>query len=278
MGDAMLGGIRQRAEKANAPAAGDYEEGGVLMCGRCRTPKQKLIEIAGQTMKVPCMCRCAAEADEKAREEQGRTEFRALLTDMWNGDGICNRAFERCSFDHDDGQDERNMRVCRRYAEKWEAVREKNIGLLLTGTVGTGKSFAASAIASALIRKRVTVCVTNFPRLLNLLQDAQRRQALLDRLNLYSLLVIDDLGVERDSGYACEQIFNVIDARAQAEKPLIVTTNLTLDALQNDNSTERARIYDRILEMCPVRLVMTGTSRRTKNAEERTAFAREILR
>lgn len=274
----VIGGIIQRAAKANAPTVDDYDEGGTLMCGRCRTPKEKTIELMGKTVKVPCMCQCAEETAEKAYAEQERAAFRTALTDMWNGDGICNRAFERCSFADDDGQDEKNIRVCRRYVEEWEAVKKKNIGLLLTGTVGTGKSFAASAIASALIQKRVTVCVTNFPRLLNLLQDAQKRQAMLDRLNLYSLLVIDDLGVERDSSYACEQIFNVIDSRSQVRKPLIVTTNLTLDALKSDKSTERARIYDRILEMCPVRLVMAGASRRTKNAAERIAFAREILR
>lgn len=75
--------------------------------------------------------------------------------------------------------------------------------------------------------------------------------------------------MERDSAYAAEQIFNVIDARASSKLPVVVTTNLTMEELEHPASMQYARIYDRVLEMCPVRLKLIGTSRRRGNAEAR---------
>ena len=39
------------------------------------------------------------------------------------------------------------------------------------------------------------------------------RNQFIDSLNRYSLLIIDDLGIERNSEFALEQVFNVIDNR-----------------------------------------------------------------
>ena len=159
----------------------------------------------------------------------------------------------------------------------WEELKAENIGMLLYGSVGTGKTFLASCIGNGLLEKRVPVVSTNFPRLLNLLQETREKQKLLDRLSVYKLLILDDLGVERDSAYAAEQIFNIIDARGSSGLPVIVTTNLTLEELEHPTSMQYARIYDRVLEMCPIRIKLTGDSRRRGNAEKRKKIAQQIL-
>ena len=140
---------------------------------------------------------------------------------------------------------------------------EKNLGMLLYGPKGTGKTFLACAVANALLEKLVPVSVTSFPEILNRLwrRDADR-QGYIDRLSEYKLLVVDDLGAERDTPYACEQVYNVIDSRLRSGLPLIVTTNLTLSDLENETDIRYARIYDRILEMCPLQLCLSGESRR----------------
>ena len=152
------------------------------------------------------------------------------------------------------------------------------MGILFYGSVGTGKSFYACCIVNALLEKRIPAIVTNFPRLLNVLQGARERQAYIDHLQQFRLLVIDDLGVERDSSYAAETVYNVIDARARSGLPLICTTNLTMDELKKPPSMQFARIYDRVLELCPITIKMTGESRRAGNAEARRAKARELLK
>ena len=51
-------------------------------------------------------------------------------------------------------------------------------------------------------------------------------------------------------------------------KPLIVTTNLSLDELQHPQDTPHARIYDRLLEMCAP-ILFTGTNFRRQTAQNK---------
>lgn len=73
---------------------------------------------------------------------------------------------------------------------------------------------------------------------------------------------------ERDSAYAMEQVYNVIDTRYNTGKPLIITTNLSLAEMVNYQDMNRWRIYDRVLQMChPIE--MAGESRRLKAVQKR---------
>ena len=122
------------------------------------------------------------------------------------------------------------MHHAHRYVEQWQTMRAENLGLFLWGGVGTGKSFLAGCIANALIEQEVPVHMTNFARILNELNSSfSGRNEVVDKLCCYPLLVIDDFGMERGTEYALEQVYNIADSRYRSQKPLIVTTNLTLD-------------------------------------------------
>ena len=124
----------------------------------------------------------------------------------------------------------------------------ENLGLLLWGGVGTGKSFLAGCIANALMEQEVPVRMTNFARILNELNGSfSGRNDIVDKFCRYPLLIIDDFGMERSTEYALEQIYNIVDSRYRSRKPLIVTTNLTLDEIRHPQDTAHARIYDRLL-------------------------------
>lgn len=274
--------IEKLAGRDNS-AEGDYTENGIMMCGKCRTPKQALKELstAGggtRSILVPVVCRCDAEDLAAQKETAKRLEFSRWVSEQQAMYGISEGLCRGQSFAQDDRRTPAISDICHRYVERWEEMRADNMGVLFYGSVGTGKSFYACAIVNALLEKCVPATATNFPRLLNLLQGAGNRQTYIDHLKRWQLLVIDDLGVERDSSYAAEQVFNVIDARARSGLPLIVTTNLTLDEMKNPISMQYARIYDRVLEMCPITIMMNGESRRKGNAEARRAKARELLR
>ena len=263
-------------------APGDYTgEDGLLYCGKCRTPKQMRLENNPFTRGsdpaiVPTPCRCRQEADQAADERDKLERFKAKMNHL-SEDGITCPGALRHTFTDDDGQRSDVTAACQRYVDHWDEMLAKNIGILFYGSVGTGKTFYASCIANALLEQRVTATATSFPRLLNLLQGAQEKQKLLDSLVRYRLLILDDLGVERDSTFGLEQIFNIIDARSHVHLPIIVTTNLTMAELRNPSSMPYARIYDRVLEMCPVALKLTGDSRRRQNAESRKQLAQKIL-
>lgn len=261
---------------------GDYTgDDGLLYCGKCHTPKQTRLSfnpLTGERSEtiVRAACQCQREADEEAEKQSARTQFRLDMARR-REDGLSCPDGLRYTFAQDDRQQPKVSDACQRYVECWEEMRANNIGVLFYGSVGTGKSFLASCIGNGLLDRQVPVAATNFPRLLNLLQGTYEKQALLDRLSIYKLLIVDDLGVERDSAYAEEQIFNIIDARSNSELPVIVTTNLTLEEMEHPTTMQYARIYDRVLAMCPIRLKLAGESRRKANASEREQLARKIL-
>ena len=69
---------------------------------------------------------------------------------------------------------------------------------------------------------------------------------------------------------------NVVDSRYRSRKPLIVTTNLTLEELQHPEDTAHARIYDRLLEMCcPV--CITGENIRKATAQGKMERLRGLM-
>ena len=169
------------------------------------------------------------------------------------------------------------MQLAQRYVAHWPEMREKNVGLLLWGGVGTGKSFMAGCIANALMEQEVAVCMTNFARIMNELNNAfSGRNEVVDRLCGYPLLVIDDFGMERGTEYTLEQIYNIIDSRYRSRKPLIVTTNLILTELKNPQDTAHARIYDRLLELCTP-IACTGPSMRKDIGQAKLNLLKTLL-
>ena len=88
--------------------------------------------------------------------------------------------------------------------------------------------------------------------------------------------IIDDLGVERSTEYAMEQMFFVIDSRYRSRRPMIITTNLKLSELKNPPDLAHARIYDRILERCAP-ILFDGKNFREENAGATRQIAKDIV-
>lgn len=259
----------------NAPPMqpGDYMgEDGLMYCGKCNTRRQKRIELLGELRTVPVMCKCMVDGyeAEKVRDRKKRIDRARRLSLMEEADA-------ECTFDNDDRKNPALSDAMRRYADGFYQMRQQNIGLLLHGPVGTGKTFYAACIANALLEKEVSVKMTNFTRIINDMQSTfDGRQEYLDSLNQNNLLIIDDLGVERESEYMQEQVYNIIDARYRAGRPLIVTTNISLEEIKNPKNVQRQRIYDRVLELChPVKV--EGTSRRRRAVIDHYAERNRLL-
>ena len=267
-----------KAEKmiaAAEPAPGDYEKDGLLYCGKCNTPKQHRGEFLGIVKIVPCICQCravelAAEEQRRQREKLQERIKKQRLADFPESD------MQHWTFSADDGADQRIMRAAKNYVANFAQFRKQGKGLLLYGGVGTGKTFAAACITNALIDTDRPCLMTNFARVLNTLWSIEEKQAYIDSFNKFDLLVLDDLGTERRSEYAQEQVFNVIDGRYRAGLPLIITTNLSIEEIKKPDSVGNSRIYDRVLEMChPVEV--TGKSRRRQKVAAEFKGMNELL-
>ena len=251
---------------------------GLIYCSKCHTPRQKRLEVSGKTIEPRCMCACQTEDYDRREQERKHREFLDMVAKN-RSIGLPDPGLRKHTFENDLGYNPKQIRMAKRYVQHWEEMQKNSTGLLLWGDVGTGKSFIAGCIANALLDKGVPVIMTNFARLLNKLTDmyAGDRNAYIDSFKRYPLMIIDDLGVERNSEFAREQVFSVIDSRYRSELPMIVTTNLTLEELQHPEDLSRSRIYDRVLERClPIRV--NDQNIRELNQAATFAQAKQLLR
>ena len=268
--------VVRAAAKANPARPGDYTVDGLLYCGKCHTRKQTRLK-AFDGRVVSCQCRCAREAYQAEAEARKRQEEADRLSRL-RAVGIANQRFRNAAFDRDDGKNPKPMALLRRYADKWPEMREKNIGLLLYGAPGTGKSYGAACVANALLEGLTPVLMTNLAAVLNGVSglSSEERNGYVADLTRYPLLILDDFGMERNTGFALEQVYNVIDARYRSGKPLIVTTNLTVAQLHSPQDIDHARIYDRVLEMC-VPINFGGSGRRAMYAKQKLRDTSALL-
>ena len=186
-----------------------------------------------------------------------------------------------CRFEQDNGCVPQ-MEQARQYVQHWSKMRENNLGLLFWGQPGNGKTFAAACIANALVESKDSfppdVKMTTFGTILNRLPalSAADKEYYLEQFQKCDLLILDDFGMERQTDYAREQVFNIIDGRYLTKRPLIVTTNLSLNHMKTTTDLAEKRIYDRVLEMC-IPVFFSGESQRPDRAKTNLEQFRSIV-
>lgn len=127
----------------------DYvAEDGLLYCGSCKTPKEAFFpngkKLFGRD-RHPAECRCRQATREKQeKEERARLHYEKVQ--RLKLQGFTDWAMQHWTFANDHGQNPQ-MQLAQRYVAHWPEMQEKNVGLLLWGGVGTGKSFMAGCIS-----------------------------------------------------------------------------------------------------------------------------------
>lgn len=274
MFEKVLSDINKKCRNTNDS---DYIKDGLIYCGKCNTPKQCRVKSALIDCLAYCMCHCEQEKYENELRNLEKHE-NELLIDRLRKNGIADREMHNWNFENDNGENQPIIEKAKRYVRNWEEMSEKNLGLCFFGSVGTGKTYAAACIANALIDKGIRVVMTDFSRIINDMQsfDTGNKNAYIDDICNSSLLILDDLGAERQSDYALQIVEQVVDKRYKVKKPLILTTNIPLEKIKNPEDTKYCRIYSRILGMT-VPIQVSGQDKRKNDHAEKLEWAKQMF-
>jgi len=151
----------------------------------------------------------------------------------------------------------------RRYVREIEQNLDSGRGLWLSGDVGTGKTTLAMLVSKSAVDAGRSVAIYSLPRLLNLLRESMSSEEgmldFMDRLTAVDLLHLDDLGAENQTDWVLEQLYSIVNARYEAERAIVATSNLMPDEL-----AERlgARTVSRLVEICGDLIPLFGEDKR----------------
>ena len=256
----------------------DFQDvNGIWHCGKCGRPKQKRIDTELFHKTVWCLCDCEFQELQEKRRKEGREEELRQIQRLKNS-SMMDDKYRKASFSSYVVREENKkaFQTAKAYVRDFQTMiknghpktGEKNIGLVFYGKVGTGKSYTAACIANALMDMKISVVMTSFVRILRDIQGNEDEAGYIAELNSCKLLIIDDLGAERNTDYALEKVYSLIDSRTRTDKPMILTTNLSFDEMMGNPDIRYRRIYDRIFETC-IPVEISGSSFRIMRAAQR---------
>jgi DNA replication protein DnaC len=165
-------------------------------------------------------CRC--------REQQQR---RAASGGIGSGIG---RRFREVSFEREPivSLDPVVLRRVRAFVRSIDDHLEAGQGLWFDGPVGTGKTSLAVLVAKAARDAGRSFAMYPVPLLLAEIKRTFDRDsgdnylAFFRRLCSVDLLVLDDLGAEKQTEWVLEQLYSIVNERWQDRSTIVVTTNL----------------------------------------------------
>lgn len=255
-----------------------YEKDGHIYCKTCNERIDgKVIPMLDKPMIIRTACKC-----DRDRQEQEKQREKLLKQDRLRQNCFLSKNQIAYTFENaDENTDKEIIKKAKNYVKHFEEMRKDNVGLLLYGNVGSGKTYIACSIANAIITEySYNVKMRNFAQILNDLQKGGftlDRNEYIEQITNPTLLILDDFGIERNTEYALEQIYNVINARYLKARPTIITTNLNFkDIEQEQEDIMLGRIYSRIIEMClPLRVI--GVDRRKIQSKEKLKKAQNLI-
>lgn len=143
-------------------------------------------------------------------------------------------------------------KVLQAYVDQIEKRIKEGEGLWLAGAPGIGKTSAAALVLAHLPDDR-SGAFHNAPELFARIRQTIREDSPVSTYELgqqlvdLDLLVIDDLGAVRATDWVLEQLYMIVNGRYNEQRPIIVTTDLTIGQLTDWIG---ARTVRRLIEMC----------------------------
>ena len=185
-------------------------------------------------------CRCFRQKELSVRYTQSNLQ-----------DLIRRENFSTLSYEYYQGEDLQHFKAAVELSKNFvKNFNQVYRNLFFYGTVGTGKSFLSGCIANELLQAGASVIYFSafglFERLARYSFDAREKDTLhafYEDLYGCDLLIIDDLGTEITNSFVTSQLFSCLNERWLRRRPVIISTNLSLEELRDRYSD---RIFSRI--------------------------------
>ena len=264
--------LAERTKTAIKERETDYrDKDGFLVCGNCNTRKEIEVVFPWGKIRPYCLCECEKAKQDREREEEERKQREERIQRL-RTNAFPDGSLEDCTFDRASDPNNKLILAMQRYVDNFNKFRTEGKGLLLYGSVGTGKTFLSACTANAIIDKGIPVLMTSVSYIANKLMGMfEGKNEYIESLNTYPLLVLDDLGAERNTEFMNEVVYTIINSRYKARLPLMVTTNLTTEQLKAPTDVTMARTYSRVLEMCfPIKVEGVDIRREKARNEYKT--------
>ena len=135
--------------------------------------------------------------------------------------------------------------LCDKAVKFSETFDKTGENILLLGNAGTGKTFISSCIANRTLERGKSVYYQTAYKLFEMFEDAKFQhindndEALRYIYNV-DLLIIDDIGTEFVTQYTAATLFDIINSRLNEKKSTIISTNLSLNDIEDIYSTRVA--------------------------------------
>jgi DNA replication protein DnaC len=242
-----------------------------MQCDLCDGMGMRMVVVEGKRAAEPCACMTQAKIEQTVR--------RAGIPQRY-----ANASFETFKAVRN-GNIGAMFRTVRQYTAEYLPGRY-NGGLLLTGTIGTGKTHLAVAALRELILERGQVGTFVDAREMlaqvrsTFTPGSQATEfSVLAPILSADVLVIDELGAARTTDWTADVIEQILNSRYNSQRATILTTNYPLPgfsplapantqkhnlspydrpgpmpvtAMQRESLQDRigARMYSRVREMC----------------------------
>lgn len=197
-------------------------------------------------------CSEIAEAERQAEEKkQKQIAEEKFYKDRKLNSGISLRHID-CSFSNYKAVSPEQKKALQQVSDYSDALMgETSACLVMAGSVGTGKTHLASAVANRFIESGRKCMVIKMSELIRSIKDTWRKDSdvsearMMDRLSKVGLLVIDEIGIQFGSDTEKLLISEIIDNRYQNLLPTVLISNLDLAGIK---SCIGERSYDRLRE------------------------------
>lgn len=264
-----------------------FDENGLPHCKNCDAIRVWISPDHKYKMRCSCDCEIKAieECKRKMAKQRAMEEFVSRRNLSMMGSRYIKARFANAIITDNNRT---AYQKCQNYVKNAKAMLNDNIGLYIYGDNSSGKTHLTACVCNELLWLGYRCVYTNLATILNEIRGSYDKRGmgeceLIARLQAYDFAFIDDLGKEfigreyntSSSKWAEEKLFEVINARYNAQKPTIFSSNYEIGELASVLNLDKA-IVERIDEMATRVIKLDGDDFRAIARTDKSATLKKL--